>query len=132
MRCSLKKKKKKEESWFLPKTYSVGPQNISRLAFSLPGPEKALNVFFLIIFIEIQQNYNVVLITGLQLSSPIIHTHRHTHTHIHICIHTHTYTHSFLFNFLNYLSMITHLQETWKIQNKVTYSSTIYCNYLSK
>ena len=25
--------------------------------------------------------------------------------------------------------MITHLQETWKIQNKVTYSSTKYCNY---
>ena len=83
MRCSLKKKKKKEESWFLPKTYSVGPQNISRLAFSLPGPEKALNVFFLIIFIEIQQNYNVVLITGLQLSSPIIHTHTNPHTNTH-------------------------------------------------
>ena len=29
--------------------------------------------------------------------------------------------------------MITHLQETWKIQNKVTYSSTLYYNYfLSK
>ena len=25
--------------------------------------------------------------------------------------------------------MITHLQETWKIQNKVTYSSTISYNY---
>ena len=25
--------------------------------------------------------------------------------------------------------MITHLQETWKIQNKVTYGSSIYCNY---
>ena len=25
--------------------------------------------------------------------------------------------------------MITHLPETWKIQNKVTYSSTIYCDY---
>ena len=24
--------------------------------------------------------------------------------------------------------MITHLQETWKIQSKVTYSSTIYYN----
>ena len=30
---------------------------------------------------------------------------------------------------LNYENMITHLQETWKIQNKVTYSSTIYYNY---
>ena len=28
-------------------------------------------------------------------------------------------------NFLNYENMITHLQETWKIQNKITYSSTI-------
>ena len=25
--------------------------------------------------------------------------------------------------------MITHFQETWKIQNKVTYSSTIYYSY---
>ena len=25
--------------------------------------------------------------------------------------------------------MITHLQETWKIRNKVTYSYTIYYNY---
>ena len=32
--------------------------------------------------------------------------------------------------FLNYESMITHLQEAWKIQNKVTYSSTIYYNYV--
>ena len=30
---------------------------------------------------------------------------------------------------LNYKSIITHLQETWKIQNKVTYSSTRYYNY---
>ena len=38
---------------------------------------------------------------------------------------------SFLFYFLNYDSMITHLQETWKIQNKITYigSSTVYYNY---
>ena len=34
-------------------------------------------------------------------------------------------TTSFFF-FLNYESMITQLQEIWKIQNKVTYSSTIY------
>ena len=33
------------------------------------------------------------------------------------------------FYFLNYESMITHLQETWKMQHKVTYSSTIYYNY---
>ena len=33
-----------------------------------------------------------------------------------------------MFIFLNYESMMTHLQETWKIQNKVTYSSTIYYN----
>ena len=32
----------------------------------------------------------------------------------------------FLFYFLNYENMVTHLQETWKIQNKVTHSSTIY------
>ena len=25
--------------------------------------------------------------------------------------------------------MITHLKETWKIQNEVKYSSTIYYNY---
>ena len=31
----------------------------------------------------------------------------------------------FYFYFLNYENMITHLQEFWKIQNKVTYSSTI-------
>ena len=35
----------------------------------------------------------------------------------------------FLFYFLNYESMITHLQETWKIQNKVTYSSTTGYSY---
>ena len=34
--------------------------------------------------------------------------------------------------FLNYESMITHLQKTWKIQNKVAYSSTIYYNYFFK
>ena len=33
---------------------------------------------------------------------------------------------SVTFYFLNYENMITHLQETWKIQNKVTHSSTIY------
>ena len=39
----------------------------------------------------------------------------------------------FLFYFLNYESMITHFQETWKIRNKVTYSSTTCYNYfLSK
>ena len=31
----------------------------------------------------------------------------------------------FLFYLLNYQSIITHLQETWKIQNKVTYSCTM-------
>ena len=31
----------------------------------------------------------------------------------------------FYFYFLNYGSMITHLQKTWKIQNKVTYISTM-------
>ena len=35
---------------------------------------------------------------------------------------------SFLFSFSNYKSMTVHLQETWKIQNKVTYSSTICCS----
>ena len=34
-----------------------------------------------------------------------------------------------LFYFLSYENMITHLQETWKIQNKVTYSSIIQDNY---
>ena len=33
------------------------------------------------------------------------------------------------FYFLNSRSMIIHLQEIWKIQNKVTYSFTIYYNY---
>ena len=28
-----------------------------------------------------------------------------------------------------YENMIAHLQETWKIQNKITYSSTIYYNF---
>ena len=39
---------------------------------------------------------------------------------------------SFWFSFLNYECMITHLQETWRIQSKVTYSSTIYDNYFLK
>ena len=34
------------------------------------------------------------------------------------------------FFFFNYESTITPLQETWKIQNKVTYSSTISYNFL--
>ena len=34
-----------------------------------------------------------------------------------------------IFNPLNYESMISHLQATWKIQNKFAYSSTVYCNY---
>ena len=38
----------------------------------------------------------------------------------------------FFFSFLNYESMITHLQKTWKIQNKVAYSSTIYYNSFFK
>ena len=41
----------------------------------------------------------------------------------------------FLFYFLNYETAITHLQvqETWKIQNKVIYSSPIYYNdFLSR
>ena len=37
-----------------------------------------------------------------------------------------------LFYFLNYRSMITHLQETWKTQNKITYGYTIYYNYFFK
>ena len=37
---------------------------------------------------------------------------------------------SFFFYFLNYETMITHLQE--KMQNKVTYSSTIYYKYIFK
>ena len=32
-------------------------------------------------------------------------------------------------NFFNYENMITHSQETWKIQNKLTYSFTVYYNY---
>ena len=35
----------------------------------------------------------------------------------------------FFICFLNYEGMITHLQETWKIQNKVTYCSMIRYNY---
>ena len=37
----------------------------------------------------------------------------------------------FFFIFFNYEKMITHLPETWKIQNNGTYSSTIYFNYFS-
>ena len=43
-----------------------------------------------------------------------------------------TYIHSTNFNvpqyffFFDHESMIVHLQETWKIQNKITYCSTIY------
>ena len=35
------------------------------------------------------------------------------------------------FNFypFHYESMITHLQEAWKIQNKVTYSFAVYYSY---
>ena len=35
----------------------------------------------------------------------------------------------FPFYFLNYENMTTHLQDTWKIQKKVTYSPTMYYNY---
>ena len=37
----------------------------------------------------------------------------------------------FFFIFLNYEKMITHLLETWKIQNNGTCSSTVYFNYFS-
>ena len=33
------------------------------------------------------------------------------------------------FLFFSYESMIIHLQETWNIQNRVSYSSTIYYNF---
>lgn len=33
------------------------------------------------------------------------------------------------FYFSNYESMITYLQESWKIYNKVTYSSGLYYNF---
>ena len=33
----------------------------------------------------------------------------------------------FLFYFLNYESLITHLQETWRMQNKVTYACGLNC-----
>ena len=36
---------------------------------------------------------------------------------------------SLFFYFLNYEHVTTHLQEIWKIQNKVTYSFTIHYNY---
>ena len=36
---------------------------------------------------------------------------------------------NFIFSFLNYESKITHLQETWKKQNKLTYSSTLHYSY---
>ena len=42
---------------------------------------------------------------------------------------THSNILFFIFIFLDYESMITYLQEVWKIQNKVTYSSTIYYNF---
>ena len=34
-----------------------------------------------------------------------------------------------LFYFLNYESMTTRLQEIWKMQNRVIYSSTVYYSY---
>ena len=34
-----------------------------------------------------------------------------------------------IFYFLNYESMIMHVQEIWKIQNKVTYSSTMWVSF---
>ena len=43
------------------------------------------------------------------------------------------YTHHFFsLSFLNYESIITYLYETWKIQKKGTYSSTIQYNYFSR
>ena len=39
---------------------------------------------------------------------------------------------SFFSSFVNCESMITYLQETWIIQNKVAYNSTIYYNYFLK
>ena len=39
-------------------------------------------------------------------------------------------THVFHLFFFNYENIITHLQETWQIQNKITYSSTTYYNCL--
>ena len=42
----------------------------------------------------------------------------------------HNYFFLFLFQFLNYESMITYLQKTWKVENKVTYSSTMYYKLL--
>ena len=58
-----------------------------------------------------------------------MHAVRHTEVEIHW-----TYeTVFFLFYFLNYESLIPHLQKTWKIQNKVAYGPTVYYNYsLSK
>ena len=40
------------------------------------------------------------------------------------------YSFFLIFIFLDYESMITHIQKIWKIQNKGTYSSTIYYNCL--
>ena len=47
---------------------------------------------------------------------------------IYLCTNTDTMGNNIknYFYFLNYENMIIHLQETWKIQNKVTYSATIY------
>ena len=39
---------------------------------------------------------------------------------------------NFFFYFLKYKNMIAHLQKTWKIQSKTTYSSTIYYHCLSR
>ena len=38
---------------------------------------------------------------------------------------------AFFFIFLNSENMLTHLQETWKLQNRVTYRFTIYYHRLS-
>ena len=64
-------------------------------------------------------------------------THRHKHTILsklsktwflgnHVSKEFLFFFSSFSFHFLICESIITHLQETWKIQNKITYSSTIF------
>ena len=51
------------------------------------------------------------------------------------CTQLTSFSFSFFFYFLNYESVITHMQETWEIQNEVTYSSlyfTIIFKYENK
>ena len=77
--------------------------------------------------------YNKILIEEFYIFEEFSLSSYHIHSFNNLDIINITYIH-FIFIlisiFSNYGCMITHLQETWKIQNKVTYSFTKYYNFL--